>query len=94
MIKDYLTLTSRQEVVSFSPFCQIQPTITMSPIPLKPLGKNGPLVPQLGLGLMGLSAFYGAPLPDAERFKLLDRALERGCTFWDSAEAYVWQILP
>lgn len=61
----------------------------MSPIPLKPLGKNGPLVPQLGFGLMGLSAFYGETLPDEERFKVLDRAYELGCTFWDSAEAYV-----
>jgi aryl-alcohol dehydrogenase-like predicted oxidoreductase len=31
----------------------------------------------------GLSAFYGSPLPDEDRFKVLDRAYELGQTFWD-----------
>jgi hypothetical protein len=31
----------------------------------------------------GLSAFYGTPLPDEDRFKVLDRAYELGQTFWD-----------
>ncbi|UPL01224.1 hypothetical protein LCI18_012158 [Fusarium solani-melongenae] len=46
---------------------------------LVPLGKNGPLVPQLGFGLMGF---------DEERFALLDHAHEVGSTFWDSADLY------
>lgn len=62
---------------------------TMSPIPTKPLGANGPLVPRLGLGLMGLSIELGEPAPDEERFKFLDRALELGETFWDTANVYV-----
>lgn len=37
---------------------------------------------------MGLSAFYGKPLPDEDRFKLLDAIYESGCTFWDSADIY------
>lgn len=37
---------------------------------------------------MGLSAFYGAPESDAERFKVLDRAYELGQTNWDSADMY------
>ena len=59
-----------------------------SHIPSRPLGKNGPLVPHIGFGAMGLSAYYGKPPPDSERFKVLDRALELGETFWDTADMY------
>ena len=61
----------------------------MSTLPTAQFGKNGPLVPRLGFGLMGLSAFSGETLPDSERLKVLDRAYEIGAKFWDSAEAYV-----
>jgi hypothetical protein len=57
-------------------------------LPTRKLGKNGPEVTALGFGLMGLSAFYGAPESDEARFKVLDRALELGETFWDSADIY------
>ncbi|PSS27093.1 hypothetical protein M430DRAFT_94091 [Amorphotheca resinae ATCC 22711] len=57
-------------------------------LPTRKLGKNGPEVTALGLGLMGISAFYGATQPDEERFKVLDRAYELGQTFWDSADMY------
>ena len=61
----------------------------MAALPTRQLGKNGPIVPALGFGLMGLSAYAGETLPDGERFKVLDRAYELGETFWDSAEVYV-----
>ncbi|KAL5355871.1 NADP-dependent oxidoreductase domain-containing protein [Aspergillus floccosus] len=57
-------------------------------LPTAKLGKNGPEVPRLGLGLMGLSAFYGTVKPDSERFAFLDTAYELGETFWDSADIY------
>ncbi|KAI4098390.1 MAG: hypothetical protein LQ339_006445 [Xanthoria mediterranea] len=57
-------------------------------LPTRTLGCNGPQVPALGFGLMGLSSFYGVPTPDSERFALLDRAHELGCTHWDSAALY------
>lgn len=61
----------------------------MSPqLPTRKLGKNGPEVTALGLGLMGISAVYGAPKPDSERFAVLDRAYELGQTNWDSADVY------
>ena len=57
------------------------------PVPLRKLGKNGPSVPALGFGLMGMSVpVYGATPSDEERFAILDRAFELGATFWDSSE--------
>ncbi|EED15845.1 aldo-keto reductase (AKR13), putative [Talaromyces stipitatus ATCC 10500] len=59
------------------------------PSKLHPLGKNGPLVPALGFGLMGMSQpHYGVLPSDEGRFALLDRAVEIGATFWDTADQY------
>ncbi|KAH8811190.1 putative aldo-keto reductase [Xylogone sp. PMI_703] len=52
------------------------------------LGKDGPVVDRLGYGLMGLSTAYGAPMPDAERFAVLDAIYDSGERFWDSADIY------
>ncbi|RYP82668.1 hypothetical protein DL769_001575 [Monosporascus sp. CRB-8-3] len=58
-------------------------------VPLHPLGKNGPNVPALGFGLMGLSLQTYGPIPsDEERFAVLDRAVELGATFWDTSDLY------
>ncbi|RWA08951.1 hypothetical protein EKO27_g6145 [Xylaria grammica] len=57
--------------------------------PLRQLGKNGPMVPALGFGLMGLSHnIYGEFPSDEERFAILDRAYDLGARFWDSADLY------
>ena len=60
----------------------------MAKVPTRQLGKNGPQVSAIGFGAMGLSAFYGTPAPDEERFKVFDRAIELGCTYFDSADIY------
>lgn len=46
-------------------------------------------VSRLGLGTMGMSAFYtGAGTDDAESIRTIHRALELGVTFFDTAEMY------
>jgi len=55
-------------------------------IPSKPLGQNGPLVPIIGFGAMGISAFYGKPDEDFKRLQVLDRAYELGSRHWDTAD--------
>ncbi|KAH8176585.1 aldo/keto reductase family protein [Sarocladium implicatum] len=57
-------------------------------IPSRQLGKNGPMVPALGLGTMGFTFSYGKALSDEEIFAILDRAYELGCRFWDTADFY------
>lgn len=57
-------------------------------LPTRKLGKNGPPVTALGYGTMGLSAFYGTPKPDAERFAMLDKLYADGELFWDTSDIY------
>nr|XP_023907939.1 aldo-keto reductase yakc [NADP(+)]-like [Quercus suber]POF16489.1 aldo-keto reductase yakc [nadp(+)] [Quercus suber] len=57
-------------------------------LPTARLGRHGPEVTRLGYGTMGLSAFYGTPKPDAERFAVLDKVYAEGDLFWDTADMY------
>ena len=53
------------------------------------LGSNGLEVSRLGLGLMGMSAFYtGAGTDDEGSIATIHRALDLGVTFFDTAEMY------
>ncbi len=52
------------------------------------LGKGGPEVSALGLGCMRMSYGYGPPADKQEMIALIRKAVERGITFFDTAEAY------
>src|SRR5437870_10196684 len=52
------------------------------------LGKSGLEVSAIGLGCMGMSFSYGPPKDRQEMIELLRAAVERGITFFDTAEVY------
>jgi len=52
------------------------------------LGKSGLEVSAIGLGCMGMSFGYGPPKDKQEMISLLHDAVERGVTFFDTAEVY------
>ncbi len=52
------------------------------------LGRNGPTVSALGLGCMGMSAFYGGRGSETDAIAVIHRALERGVTLLDTADMY------
>lgn len=59
-----------------------------SKVPTRRLGREGPIIPALGFGTMGLSSHYGKVPDDNTRFKILDRAYEIGIRFWDTSDMY------
>lgn len=52
------------------------------------LGRSGLHVSAIGLGCMGISFSYGTPLAKEDGVKLIRDAVERGVTFFDTAEVY------
>lgn len=52
------------------------------------LGRSGLEVSALGLGCMGMSFSYGRPADTQEMIGLIRSAVERGVTFFDTAEVY------
>jgi aryl-alcohol dehydrogenase-like predicted oxidoreductase len=65
------------------------PTFThrSSTMQTRTLGTHGPRVSALGLGCMGMSAFYGAH-DDAESIATIRHALDRGINLLDTADMY------
>ncbi|MFI5409848.1 aldo/keto reductase [Kaistia sp. UC242_56] len=53
------------------------------------LGRNGPIVSEIGYGAMGISLAYGAS-DEAEGIATIQRSFELGVTFFDTAELYGW----
>jgi aryl-alcohol dehydrogenase-like predicted oxidoreductase len=54
---------------------------------MRTLGPDGPRVSAIGLGCMGMSAFYGAS-DEAESLRTIARALDLGCNFLDTSDMY------
>jgi aryl-alcohol dehydrogenase-like predicted oxidoreductase len=69
---------------------EIQTTMSTAQITLekRTLGTSGLEVSALGLGCMGMSFSYGPPKDKAEMTQLLHEAVDRGVTFFDTAEVY------
>src|SRR5689334_8849071 len=57
-------------------------------IPTRKLGRSGLEVSAIGLGCMGMSHGYGPPKDKAQMIALLRAAVDRGVTFFDTAEVY------
>jgi len=57
-------------------------------MPARTLGINGPTVSALGLGCMGISAFYGERMDESAAPTLIHQALELGVTLFDTADMY------
>ncbi len=53
------------------------------------LGPGGPALNPIGLGCMGLAAFYGPPTAQADVNKLIHEAIDLGVEHFDTAELYM-----
>ena len=51
------------------------------------LGRGGPVVSRVGLGLMGMSGIYG-PADDAESTATIHAAIDAGITLLDTGDFY------
>jgi aryl-alcohol dehydrogenase-like predicted oxidoreductase len=60
----------------------------MKTVSKRKLGSSGLEVSALGLGCMGMSWSYGVSKDKGEMIALLQAAVERGITFFDTAEVY------
>ncbi|MFT4249222.1 MAG: aldo/keto reductase [Pseudomonas sp.] len=52
------------------------------------LGRNGPVVSAIGLGCMGMSAFYGDRSDEAGSIAVIHHALDHGISLLDTADMY------
>jgi aryl-alcohol dehydrogenase-like predicted oxidoreductase len=59
----------------------------MSAMNRRTLGSHGPEVSEIGLGCMGMSAFYGT-VDEGEARATIERALDLGCNFLDTSDMY------
>lgn len=55
---------------------------------LRKLGSSGIKVSPIGLGCMGMSHAYGPITDSNEMVKLINKALDLGCNFFDTAVVY------
>lgn len=56
--------------------------------PTRKLGRDGPEISAVGLGLMSLGGIYGASASFQDRVAFLNHAYSTGQRFWDTADMY------
>jgi aryl-alcohol dehydrogenase-like predicted oxidoreductase len=66
----------------------IEPRKALNAMKTRQLGRSGLAVSEIGFGCMGLSFAYGPATDAAEAVSLIRAAVDRGVTFFDTAEAY------
>lgn len=59
-----------------------------NPLPTRRLGRSGPSIPAMGVGMMSLGHVYGHAGEDAPRLAFLDAVYALGATHWDDADIY------
>ncbi|KAK0554637.1 hypothetical protein OC846_001537 [Tilletia horrida] len=57
-------------------------------IPTRQIGKNGPKIPQIGYGAMGLAAFYGPPSSQEVVDACLQEVIKQGVSMIDTSDIY------
>ncbi|KAG0613597.1 hypothetical protein M758_6G114500 [Ceratodon purpureus] len=60
----------------------------MHQVPRRKLGSQGLEVSALGLGCMGMSAFYGKPVEEEHGIAVIQQAFNNGVTFFDTSDVY------
>uniref|UniRef100_A0A453LH25 NADP-dependent oxidoreductase domain-containing protein n=1 Tax=Aegilops tauschii subsp. strangulata TaxID=200361 RepID=A0A453LH25_AEGTS len=64
------------------------PATTAVVVPRMKLGSQGLEVSALGLGCMGMSAYYGPPKPEPDMVALIHHAVAAGVTLLDTSDIY------
>lgn len=49
-------------------------------------------VSEIGLGCMGFTHAYGAPIDEEDGIRAIRYAIEEGCSFFDTAECYIGKM--
>lgn len=74
---------------NFIEITRISATLVNMPLATRSLGRNGPQVTAIGVGLMSFAGWYSQKDTSTESaLKFLDRAHEIGEHFWDTADVY------
>jgi aryl-alcohol dehydrogenase-like predicted oxidoreductase len=82
-------LVMPRRVNRFAPRGRTTPTLKRkAQMKKRTLGKSNLEVSAIGLGCMGMSFSYGPPKDKKEMIALLHAAVDRGVTFFDTAEVY------
>src|SRR6266581_4758439 len=84
-ISRFLTSTIFKSPTSCRSFCKRKVWINRMLMKMRTLGKNQLEVSALGLGCMGLTYGYGPAIEKDRAIAVIQKAVEQGVTFFDTA---------